>query len=517
MKNYLYLIMALLVAFVSCEKDNLEINALEATEVGDKSTKIDLAAKKQSFTVIGQDNPAVDIPAVQDAVDNNDYVTLEGVFDFGTDELTGGIDITREGVIVQGPATILNGAKAQIIPGLGLIKYPISIGAPGVEIHQIEFSCDYDGILVYVQEDGKPVIIQGNTVISNIFGGGVAAAATPGGIKVLNNAIESFWNYYGAATTGHTVIANNDMVAGLDGVFMFTFNNKLDILNNNMTIIDGWDGVFIGSWRATTETGPEWGDNPPVRIIGNTIQVEGMDAAGIVVGTSATGINNVMVRDNTITGTVGFSGLMKQPYGHNNKFINNDLSKLTTYGPQIWTLGGRDNHYQNNRLGNVLPISGGGFLPNIRDAATLVSTLNGHEFDFLNTPDPVNHGNHFSNNDYTNTGLPGWSDDPESIGAILLLDFIQRFDATGNPYEEPFEMENFIAEKTFPAGTDVCNQVLDLNPGANHIAGWQACETQAKKATYELAKAKYKNLGQVARERHLRREKVIENMKKLKE
>ena len=518
MRKFIYFCLALLVVFVSCEKDNLETNALEATEVGDNSNKIDLAAsKKQSSTsVVGQNNPAVDIPAVQDAVDNYDHVTLSGVFDFGSDESTGGIEITRQGVILQGPATILNGAKAQTIPGLGYMRNPICISAPGVEIHEIEFNFNFDGILVNIQDKGKPVIIEGNTLISNIFGSGVAASATPGGINVLNNTMESFWNYFASETTGSTVIANNDLVAGLDCVSMFTFNNKLDIMNNTMTVT-GWDGVFIGSWWVTSETGPEWGDNPPVRIIGNNINIDGMDAAGIVIGTSGSGINNVLVKDNTITGNAGFSGLLKEPYGHNNRFINNDLSGLTTYGPQIWVMGGRDNHYKNNKLGSVVPIPGGGFLPLFQDAATLVSSANWHEFDGLDTPDPVNQGNHFSNNDYSMTGVPGWSSDPTSIGAVLLLDFLQKFDPMFNPIEVPFVMENFIAEHKFPTGTDVCNQVLDLNPGSNHIAGWKACENQAKKATSELVKAKYKNFGQIARERHLRRQETIENMRKMKE
>jgi len=502
MKKFIYFLIVILLAFTSCEKQDEE-----------PLSSVDLAASKQFFTVIGQSNPAVDIPAVQNAVDNHDRITLSGEFDFGSDETTGGVDITREGVILQGPATILNGAKTQNIPELGTIKYPISIGAPGVELRELEINSNYDGILVYVQEDGKPVVIYGNTVGVGEFGAGVAAAATPGGIRVFNNSMEALFSYFAIETTGTTEIAHNEMVGGLDCVFMFGFDHKVDIMNNSMSTT-GFEGIFIGSWPVTTETGPDWGDNPPVRIIGNTIDIEGMDAAGIVVGTSAHGINNTLVKGNTITGNGGFSGLLKEPYGRNNRIINNDLTGLTTYGPQIWVMGGTDNHYQNNKLGSVVPIPGGGFVPAFKDAATLVSTINWHEFEDFNTPDPLNQGNHFSNNDYSNTGVLGWTDDPDSYGAVLLLDFILKFDETGNLVLDPFIMENFVNEKRFPTGTDVCNQVLDLNPGTNHIVGSQACESSAKKATYKLVSNEYKNFGQFVKERHLKRTKALEKMRK---
>ncbi|MGB5372114.1 MAG: hypothetical protein WBN18_16920, partial [Flavobacteriaceae bacterium] len=144
---------------------------------------------------------------------------------------------------------------------------------------------------------------------------------------------------------------------------------------------------------------------------------------------------------------------------------------------------------------------------------TLVSTSNWHLYEDLNTPDPLNHGNHFIDNDYSLTGVPGWSDDPESIGAVLLLDFIQRIDANGIPFEESFAMENFIAEKKFPAGTDVCDQVLDMNPGTNHIAGWKACEAHAYKATYELLSSRYKNFGQRVKDRHLKRMDILKKIR----
>ena len=506
MKKFIYFFLALLVAFVSCEKDNLETNSTDATQETDALTDFDLRGSKKFVTIVGQNSPTEDIAAVQEAVDNYDRIKLEGTFDFGSDEFTGGVDINRPNVIIKGPAIIVNGAKTEVIPELGPVKYPLSIRMPGVVIRNLEIEGDHDGILIYSQEEGRPVVLFGNSIKGSASS--VAATATPGGIKVLKNSMESLFNYYGIETTGNTQIINNEMKSGVDCVFLFGFDHRLDVLFNTMSTT-GFDGMFIGSWRVTSDTGPDWGDNPPIIIIGNNIDIEGMDAAGIVVGTSIHGLNNTLVKNNTITGIGGFSGLLKEPYGRNNRFINNDLSGLTTYGPQIWVMGGTNNRYQNNKLGSVIPIPGGGFIPALQECATLVSTYNIHENDGLDTPDPLNRGNRFIHNDYSQTGVAGWSEDPESYGAVLLLDFLQKHDVDGTPFEEPFTMENFILEKKFPAGTDLCNQVLDLNPGFNKIVGWQACENQSKIAAKGFARKDYKQFSKALKERHQRKEAAI--------
>ncbi len=511
MKKTIYLLFMILFILPSCTNQD------EIFDIEDEILNIELKRKKDKVTVVGENNPTTDLIAVQNAVDNNDWVILSGVFDFGLDEESGGVDITRPNMTLQGPASILNGGKYDNLPYLGGFTYPLGIRAPGVEVRDLEISGNHEGILIYVQEDGKPVVFQRNTVESN--GVGVAATATKGGIKVVNNNLQAYFGYYAMATTGTTEISHNEIEAWLDGVRVFSFSHKLDIINNNMSSI-GYTGIWIGAWSVSDETDPEWGNNKSVKIVGNTIDIDDFFAAGIMVGGSNFGINNVMVKDNTLTGLAGYGGLVKQPYGHNNKFINNDLTGLTTYSPQIWVMGGRDNHYQNNKLGEVKPFSVAewGWGPAFRDAATLVSPVNWHLNDELNTPDPINYNNHFNNNDYRLTGALGWSDDPEeSFGAVLLLDFLQKYDEFGNPFEEPFIMENYIAEKKFPAGTDVCTQVLDLSnlqgddlvQGNNHIAGWTACEAHANKAIYQIMKNRYKNKGQSLKNRNKKREKAM--------
>jgi hypothetical protein len=471
-----------------------------------------------TITVVGQNDPAVDVTAVQNAVDNYDTVILSGEFDFGWDWRIGGIEITRPGVTLQGPAIIRGFGKYSEVPELPdyWFLYLISVQAPGVGVHDLELTAYYDtGILVYVLDDGDPVNIDGN----NIYGdwASVFSAATKSPLKVTNNTLKAYpypipdWGgsvCYGASLTeGATEISRNDMECW-SGVRIYPFNHTLDITNNTMGPMAG-DGIFIGAWRVTVETGPEWGDNPPVRIVDNTLHLTTDYPAGIMIGTSAHGVSNAIVRGNKLTGEAGYGGLVKQPYGHNNTFIDNDLTGLTTYSPQIWVLGGRNNRFANNKLGSVEPFSVGGWGPALRDAASLVSTINWHLNDtYFTTPDPVNHGNHFSNNDYSLTGVPGWTVDPEeAFGAVLLLDFVQRFEvgypSPEGPYEEPFDMEDYVAEQDFPAGTDVCTQVLDLSnlqgddlvQGTNTVAGWTACEAHVRIDTYELIRDRYENFG----------------------
>ncbi|MBT8210212.1 MAG: hypothetical protein KJP14_06760, partial [Eudoraea sp.] len=151
MRNIFYYLIAMLFALVSCDKDMPETQEIDAKLAGEELTKVDLAAKKMKTTVVGTGIAAQDVAAVQSAVDNYNHVTLSGTFDFGSDETTGGVDINRENVIVQGPATILNGAKTVLTPELGSVRYPISIRAPGVEIRKLTLSGEFEAVLIYAQ------------------------------------------------------------------------------------------------------------------------------------------------------------------------------------------------------------------------------------------------------------------------------------------------------------------------------------------------------------------------------
>ena len=521
MKKIVYLLILLLISIVACQKEDLGTTSIDPVQELDTLTTFDLYSSKKSVTIVGQNNPELDVPAVQNAVDNYDHIMLSGVFDFGFDNVTGGVVITKPNIVLKGPATILNGAMYENNEAVGEGIYPLSIRAPGVILWKLDFKGDHSGIYINSENHGRCVVLAGNK-IDGLYTA-VVVTATSGGVKILNNTLEADFGYYAMDTKGTTVIFNNDITASLDGIRMFGFDHRLYILHNKLDGI-GFTAMWIGAWRVTEETGPDWGDNAPVRISRNHINIVDPYAAGIFIGSSADGINNTAVVNNTLTGVAGYGGLLKGPYGHDNVFANNDLSNLMTYSPQIWVHGGYNNQYRNNKLGSVGPFSVGDWGPALADAATLVSPINWHYKDnWLDTPDPLNYGDKFINNDYSQTGLPGWNASSEgSFGAILLLNFLERFDADFIPTDIPFVMKNYVNEHRFPNGTDVCDQVLDLSnelpndmvPGNNHVVGWKECEANASGKSTNYSVASSKVFGQRLKDIHNRRtEALLEHRK----
>ena len=83
MKKVIFTLLLLLFAFTSCEKEDLETSSLDTVKGTDSLTSFSLHSSKKSVTIIGEEDPAVDIAAVQDAVDKYDHIVLSGVFDFG--------------------------------------------------------------------------------------------------------------------------------------------------------------------------------------------------------------------------------------------------------------------------------------------------------------------------------------------------------------------------------------------------------------------------------------------------
>ena len=457
-------------------------------------------AQAAATTVYGTSTYPFDMDAVQTALDDPSYdtVILSGTFDFGPD---GGVQITRPNVTLKGPATILGGGKQIEHPWIWWWWYAVEVGAVGISVEDLTFEGASDtAILVHLAGTGDGRIDIGGNRVNGCWAGIAGVPEDTNGevsIDIQDNAIsDCIFGIIGDGNLPFTYamdIRNNRIENILvDGIRMFTISAPVDIIDNQITNA-GWDGIWLGSWFMGGETDPEFGDNPPVNIIGNTIELADY-ATGIMVGTSAHGINDVLVKNNVLKGIAGYGGLMKQPYGHNNRFIGNDLSEMTSYGPQILFVGGRDNLFFNNRLGPTMewdiPWLSGGIVE--ETAAILSATANWHLED-LGTPDPVNHGNVFIANDFRATGLPGWDDAyPDNAGSVLLLNFIQKYTFEWEPYEDPFTTENTVIELgKFPRidgeKTRVCTQVHDMSnlypddmvPGTNRVAGWRRCEKMA--------------------------------------
>ncbi len=460
-------------------------------------------AAGMTITIDGTNTYPYDVEAVQAALDNPSYdtVILNGTFNFGDLAIgeEGGVQITRPNVTLTGPATILGGAKQIVHPWIWWWRYAVEVAADGAKVENLTFVGQYDAaILVHFAGTGSGhVEISGNSITGTWAGIAGVVEETNGdvSIDIRNNAIsESVFGIIADSNLPFTyamdIRSNRIEDIWVDGVRVFSVSATLDIIDNEFANAI-WEAVWIGSWFTGGATDPEFGDNPPVRIIGNTIDIADY-GTGIMVGTSAHGINNVLVKNNVLSGLAGYSAIMKQPYGHDNRFIGNDLSEVTSLGPQIFLVGGRDNLFFNNKLGKTEPWDIDWLEGAIVEetAAILSATANWHLND-LGTPDPVNSGNMFIANDFRATGLPGWDDaHPDDAGSVLLLDFIQTYSADLSvAYEDPFTTENIVIELgKFPRidgkKTDVCTQVRDMSnlypddmvPGTNRVAGWRRCE-----------------------------------------
>jgi hypothetical protein len=102
-------------------------------------------------TVMGQNNPALDVEAVQNAVNAGGKILLIGTFDFGQ----GMVNITNS-VEITGPATINNAFSAFRMPG-----------APEADIKISNITINMAYIPILVQGDGK------NLTIDNVYINGI--------------------------------------------------------------------------------------------------------------------------------------------------------------------------------------------------------------------------------------------------------------------------------------------------------------------------------------------------------
>jgi len=423
-----------------------------------------------SITLDGADYPHPDaaVAAVQEALDTNTEVTLVGVFDFRGSSDTDFISITNPGTILRGPGTIIS----DVWYGIAAIE----VYVPGVKVLDLTVNSGWNGILVRKVVSGSETIeLKGNTVSAYLYGILCSSWGVLCPLEIEGNSI-----------SGSTAILGHYL------------SDRVDIHNNEMSTLGDF-GLWVSSWYTGGLTNPEGGENEPVHITGNTLHIDNISATAFFVGTSAHGINNCYVAGNTLTGS-SMVGIEKSAFGHDNIFRDNDLSGLTTHGPQIWLYGGGNNQFLNNRLGPVVPgewgygVLEGGMLF-AKAPAILSTTIDWHSWEW-DVPLPVNEGNVFAQNDLRLTGLPGWSD--EGTGCILLMDQLihDSFVAGREPSEWLFWYELYATynkvhqQGRYPKGTTMCDQVLDMSafdadnkmtPITNTIVGWKACEAHNKK------------------------------------
>jgi hypothetical protein len=122
-------------------------------------------------TVTGEDDPGIDVPAVQNAVDTFEKVTLQGTFDFGNDSV-----VIKSDVIVRGDGATIKG-------GVGTIRVYDEVDASIMGIHFVEPILS--GVVVSAANEV--------TVKDNTFTGTQSALVAPGYISWPIMVGE--WNY----------------------------------------------------------------------------------------------------------------------------------------------------------------------------------------------------------------------------------------------------------------------------------------------------------------------------------
>jgi hypothetical protein len=226
-------------------------------------------------TVIGQDNPAVDVQAVQAAASQGGEVLLKGTFDFGE---KGSVTITKDVKIVGErdshgiPITKVKGGLRTFLSPLPA-QLPPQFPGPKIDIQNIHF----DGTLAF------PIYIaycSGATIAGNKITN-VRPLVTPQmnfsvGIMVGTNWIQpaATKKYQPGAVTGIITILDND----------------LDMANETPTKTFG-QGIFV-----------HWATGITLQISGNTVKncsrnsIEAMDN---YLGDDGSG--SVVIRDNKVT------------------------------------------------------------------------------------------------------------------------------------------------------------------------------------------------------------------------
>lgn len=242
---------------------------------------ISINSAEAQTTVVGQNNSAVDIQAVQTAVDQGGTVLLKGTFDFGD---KGSVTIGRDVRIIgeqdsQGiPITKVKGGFQAFFSPLPA-QLPPQVPGPKITIQRIHFDGTKAHPIYIAYCSGA--IIAGNK-ITNVQ----PIAATPEinvsvGIMVGTNWIQprATRKYQPGAITGVVIIENND----------------LDMANDTPVKTLG-QGIFV-----------HWATGITLQISGNTVKncsrnsIEAMDN---YLGDDGSG--SVIIRDNKVTtATVG--------------------------------------------------------------------------------------------------------------------------------------------------------------------------------------------------------------------
>jgi hypothetical protein len=238
---------------------------------------------------------------------------------------------------------------------------------------------------------------------------------------------------HGSRTEGNRVVDNEILNTLIDGVHVDTGSwvevspfdptitaptliNAIDnLFSGNRLDGCGWDSMFIG-WEPGYAFGNRFEDNTI------TGMGRGLDYAELSSGVSLIGAGGGTIRGNTIFGLGD---------------ADTDPMRIPGVGIALEECTGV--MIDGNQFGD--PATGEGLATRLSAVALKAGSS----------------GSLVANNDYSASGIPGWD---AGMGCVLLAEGTSQ---------------NLVVEPaSFPDGTTVCDQVLDL-AGANHVAGTASC------------------------------------------
>ena len=264
-----------------------------------------VARSQTSTHVYGADDPAVDIQAVQDAVDTSDIVHLHGIFDFGDSrvEITRSVEILGEGKDTGGDyLTTIKGS------GWGAIG---SYDNPNVKwaVRDIEF----DGAMVAIQTGAsKRFEVTGCSISLSSAGGGKGidlwGNGVTGSVKIEGNRIDAsgvaIWSmgvFAQSIFADIEVVGNTVENFSVTGLWVNSAGN-IEITDNTITAgpadpTDYRNGILVGSWFLPS------GKRGNIEVTDNTITTGGHQRDNGIVGEDAEQEGRAVCRveDNVIT------------------------------------------------------------------------------------------------------------------------------------------------------------------------------------------------------------------------
>lgn len=200
-----------------------------------------LAASPQSFdsVVVGKNDPANDVKAVQDAVSQGGTVLLRGTFDFGKKgRVIIGKDITILGEVdeVGNPLTKINGGFWTFFSPLPSKKSPPIAPGPKVAIRGIHFDGALWTPLHFPYTSGAEI---SRNKITNVLPFQVPRKWKGGDTLML----------HAGAVFGTRFVHKEKILPTATGKLIFA-DNRVDLKNQNPTMIMGQGAFFIWTWGA---------------------------------------------------------------------------------------------------------------------------------------------------------------------------------------------------------------------------------------------------------------------------